>query len=91
MKYLILNMPTSQEKLKYKLAEVVEGINNGSIKYHLPQKKHSCGLACVKCLSEKQEYDQLTPCPVVASYREGDHWVTVYFHEECFNELLGIE
>ncbi len=91
MKYLILNMPTSHEKLKEQLAKVVEGINNGSIKYHPPQKKHSCGLACLKCLSEDPYYKELTSNPVVASYREDDHWVTVYFHEECLKELLGIK
>lgn len=91
MKYLILNMPASEKELKDKLAQIVEEIKGGRIKYHPSEKPDSCGLPCLKCLSEKPGYDELTRNPVVASYRKDGYRVTVYFHEKCLNELLGIE
>ncbi len=93
MKYLILNMPASEKELKDKLAQIVEEIKNGTIKYNPPHEHEGkrCGLPCLKCLSEDPNYKELTANPAVVSYRKDGYRVTVYFHEDCLNELLGIE
>ena len=78
-------MQEQGREISEEINELVNKIKNGEIK---PCKVNpGMGLPCLKCLAENSEYDEPTKNPIILSYQKNGYWYTVYFHEDCFEEL----